>query len=117
MLAGFGMTNVIIRFTSSSPGAFSNNVLFSSANGGSATNPVTGRALGTMSLLAPVSVGANFNFSFNTVSGFTYVVQYKNNLNDPVWLTLQSVTGDGTQQTITNSLPLTGKCFYRLTIQ
>ncbi|HEY6167374.1 MAG TPA: PKD domain-containing protein, partial [Verrucomicrobiae bacterium] len=41
-LPGFGATNVVVRFTPTNAGSFSNNVSFSTANGGSAVNPVSG---------------------------------------------------------------------------
>ena len=53
-----GSTNVVVSFTPSSPGSFSNSVIFAS-NGGVSTNPVTGTAL------APGSVAvtpATLNF-------------------------------------------------------
>jgi PKD repeat protein len=39
---GFGSTDVVVEFAPASPGAFTNNVIFTTANGGDATNPVTG---------------------------------------------------------------------------
>jgi PKD repeat protein len=41
-LAGFGSTNVVVRFTPASAGSVSNNILFITANGGNVTNAVTG---------------------------------------------------------------------------
>ncbi|MGD0016196.1 MAG: protease pro-enzyme activation domain-containing protein [Verrucomicrobiia bacterium] len=39
---GSGSTNVVVQFAPSSIGAFSNNIIFATANGGSATNIMTG---------------------------------------------------------------------------
>jgi PKD repeat protein len=109
-------TNPTICFTPSTPGVFSNAVVFTSS-GGSSTNPVTGRAVGSVSLLSQGAVGADFIFSFDTVAGLTYVVQYKDDLNDPVWQVLQTVSGDGTTQTLTNSLSTVSQRFYRLSVE
>jgi autotransporter-associated beta strand protein len=43
-VAGFGSTNVTVRFAPVSAGAFTDNVVFVTANGGLATNTVTGAA-------------------------------------------------------------------------
>jgi hypothetical protein len=109
-------TNLVIRFAPTTPGVFSNAVVFSS-NGGNATNSVTGRAVGTVSLVSQASVATNFTFSFDTVVGLSYAVQYKTNLSDPVWQLLQTVAGDGTTKAVTNSLSTVSQRFYRLSVQ
>jgi hypothetical protein len=63
-------------------------------------------------------VGSNgFTFSFNTVNGKTYIIQYKDALPDPLWQILQTVTGDGTLKIITNSTAVPSQRFYRLSAQ
>ena len=109
-------TNLAISFAPTSPGVFSNAVVFTS-NGGSFTNPVTGRAVGAVSLLSPGAVSGDFLFSFDTVAGLTYVVQYKDDLNYTNWQVLQTVSGDGTMKTITNSLSTPFQRFYRLSVE
>ncbi len=47
--------------------------------------------------------GTNVTFSFQTVPGQGYTVQYKNNLTDAAWIPLQSVAGDGTVKQITDT--------------
>ncbi len=59
----------------------------------------------------------NFTFSFDTVSGKTYLVQYKDFLSDPDWLLLSSVPGDGITHTITNSFSASPQRFFRLSVQ
>jgi hypothetical protein len=59
----------------------------------------------------------NFSFSFATVSGVTYLVEYKDSLDDPIWQTLQIVPGDGTVKTITDPLSAASQRFYRLSLQ
>jgi hypothetical protein len=72
-------------------------------------------------LVRPLSLdavrnGANIDISFLTQTGFSYQVQYKNNLNDPSWTNLGSaVAGDGTTKTVSD--PIGDKRFYRLNVQ
>jgi hypothetical protein len=56
-------------------------------------------------------------FSFGTVTDFTYLAQYKDFLSDSNWQTFESLPGDGTAKTITNSLPLAPQRFFRLLVQ
>ena len=58
--------------------------------------------------------GTNINFSFPTISGQNYTVEYKDSLSVSNWLTLQSVSGDGTTKVITNSLSASTTRFYRV---
>jgi PKD repeat protein len=93
------------------------------AFGPGGTNSVTKAGFITVTNIAPpvIVVGphdsTNFVFSFLTVSGKLYVIQYKNILTDPAWQTLSSVPGDGTVQTITNSVTTPSQRFYRLSVQ
>ena len=67
-----------------------------------------------------VSVGVSAggcNVSFPTQSGFTYTVQYKNNLTDATWTTLNSVSGTGSPATIVDSTTGLTHRFYRVSIQ
>ncbi|MGC3957359.1 MAG: carbohydrate-binding protein [Verrucomicrobiota bacterium] len=73
-------------------------------------------ALGPVTLTATLA-GANVNVSFPTQSGYTYQIEYKNNLTDPTWTNLGSaVTGDGTVKIVAD--PASGsRRFYRARIQ
>jgi hypothetical protein len=57
-----------------------------------------------VSLLNPEVVGANFQFQFQSQSGFTHHILYQTNVAAANWLTYSSVPGDGTVMTI--SIPL-----------
>ena len=109
-------TNVVIRFAPATPGVFSGVVVFTS-NGGSSTNPVTGRAVGTVSLWSLGAVGSDFLLSFDTVPALAYVVQYKDDLTDPAWRVLETVPGDGTTKRVTNSMSTVAQRFYRLSVE
>jgi hypothetical protein len=56
-------------------------------------------------ILQPQTMGANFQFSFQTQAGLNHAIEYSTNLTQNVWQTYSTVAGDGTVQTI--SLPLT----------
>jgi uncharacterized repeat protein (TIGR01451 family) len=58
--------------------------------------------------------GGNFSASFQTATGFNYTVEYKNNLNDPLWTTLTVIAGDGTLKSFTDIGPLPPMRFYRV---
>ena len=68
--------------------------------------------------LACSSASGTRHLSFLTQTGFGYTVQYKTNLTDSVWQTLNAVplTGDGTTQTVPDTAS-PGQRFYRLSIQ
>jgi hypothetical protein len=64
-------------------------------------------------ILNPQCDGINTTFSFQTMPGKPYRVQFKNYLTDPAWMLVQPLTGDGTVQTITD--PVVGpQRFYRI---
>jgi PKD repeat protein len=68
-------------------------------------------------LATPTVNGDDFTFTFETVSGKTYEVQYKDALGDPVWQISTTVTGDGNWRIVTNSLSAAPHRFYRLMVQ
>jgi hypothetical protein len=48
--------------------------------------------------------GSNNVISFPTQAGFSYLVVYKDNLEDAYWKLLSIVTGDGTTKTVTDTI-------------
>lgn len=44
-----------------------------------------------------------FTFEFQTQSGKSHLVQYKNSLSDPNWTDLTTITGDGTKKPVTDT--------------
>jgi len=68
-------------------------------------------------VLTAAHVGANIQISFQTTSGFSYQVQFKNNLTDVSWTSLGGpITGDGTIKSVSD--PATGTSrFYRVSVQ
>jgi PKD repeat protein len=91
-------------------------------SGGTNTLSKTNFIAVTYSISAPALMisgytSTNFLFSFDTLSGKTYLVQYKDLLTDPDWQLLSSVPGDGIAHTITNSFLDSPQRFFRLTVQ
>ena len=92
-------------------------------------------ALGGQSTLCLTDGGANLNFltlvpavalngatasgsmklSFGSQSGFNYTVSYKTNLNDSVWTPINTLSGDGSVKTITDSMSVPAR-YYRLQV-
>jgi hypothetical protein len=68
-------------------------------------------------ILSPALVSGQFTFSFLTVVGFTYTVQYWDALSGGVWQPLQSVAGDGTLKQLGFDLGLAPSRFYRLAVR
>jgi hypothetical protein len=52
-------------------------------------------------------------FSFQSINGQTYRVEYKSDLANPVWSSLQTYTGDGSLINVTDSFPVSQR-FYRI---
>jgi len=115
-VAGLGATNLIIRFVPDAVGSFSNAVAFAS-NGGDSTNTLTGAGVGAPMILWVTVEGTNLVFAFDSAESLTYEAQYKDSLDDPVWQTLQTIPGDGTQKLITNTIAEPGQRFYRLRVE
>ncbi|MGA2749246.1 MAG: S8 family serine peptidase [Verrucomicrobiota bacterium] len=59
------------------------------------------------------AAGTNFMFSVQTASNETYVVEYKNALTNAVWTAVQSFSGDGAAQIITNGAA-SSQGYYRI---
>ena len=55
-----------------------------------------------------------FRFMVETKLGFNYVVEYKNNLNDPAWTTLTNTPGIGAPSFIYDSAPPPDHRFYHV---
>jgi PKD repeat protein len=115
-LTASGSTNLVVNFAPTNSGSFTNLVLFAT-DAGIATNAISGRALYAPIIFPAPSAQAEFDFSFETFSGFNYTVQYKDFLTDPLWQTLQTLPGDGSTKFITNSVAAPDQRLYRLLVQ
>jgi hypothetical protein len=72
------------------------------------TNPV---------IINPALRGNFFTFAINTVTNRTYYIQYKTNLTDEAWQSLETLPGNGNQQTITVPLGSDRQRFFRFLVQ
>jgi hypothetical protein len=79
-----------------------------SDGGGACTIPV---------ISSPSLTGTALTFSFETISGRTYLVQYKASLDDTNWQVLQTIPGDGSIKTVTNSTTTAAQRYFRLSVQ
>jgi hypothetical protein len=76
--------------------------------------------LNTLFAPKPVAVASfgltnsQFGFSWNTVAGTTYTVQYKQQLSDPTWASLTNITASATSSAFTEPLNQEQR-FYRVT--
>jgi PKD repeat protein len=118
LVPGFGSTNLAIDFSPLVSGSYSNTVVFTS-NGGSATNTLLGSAVDTFAptILSPNISGTNFTFSFQSIAGRTYLVQYKDDLETTGWQLLETIPGDGTLKTVITTYASPMQRFYRLKVQ
>jgi hypothetical protein len=62
------------------------------------------------------SAGA-FSFSFPTENGCSYVVEFKDSLDEPTWTTLRTVAGDGSVTTVSDSEGSGANRFYQVRIE
>ena len=65
----------------------------------------------------PKQSGPNFTFSYDSVSGQSYIVETKSHLNDPFWIPTRTNAGDGSVQSYTNTATGTPQRFFRLRTQ
>jgi len=115
-IAPFNSTNIPVFFSSLTQASLSNVVVFAS-NGGDVTNALVGQALSPPVLLPSGQKGSDFIFSFLSLQGRIYVIQYKEFLAEPSWQNLESVPGNGSAVFITNLISTNGQRFFRLSLQ
>jgi hypothetical protein len=70
----------------------------------------------TLPTITAILSHGSVSLSFAALTGHSYVVQYKNNLTDPTWQTLSSVSGNNSTQMVTDPATQTRR-FYRLSVQ
>jgi hypothetical protein len=67
-----------------------------------------------LTLHNPTAIGGNFSFNISTISRALHVIEYKNQLNDPTWLSLTNILGTGSPVIVTDPIA-TGR-LYRMRI-
>ena len=106
-------TNVVVEFMPVIEGVFTN-VLDVVSDGGSASPTLFGRALNPPLLTDAAVAGTNFTFSFSSVAGFSYRIQYKDEVDGPTWYELMTVAGDGTKKTVSVPSAEPWQRYYRI---
>jgi hypothetical protein len=77
---------------------------------------------GAFALLSPpmvkagTRVGNTFTFSFVTLLGSQYTVQFKNNLTNASWQTLTNIQGNGATRIVQDNTATTAQRFYRVAV-
>jgi hypothetical protein len=62
-------------------------------------------------------VSNGFNLLFSSQTGFTYVIEYKTNLNSPAWTALLTTNGTGNPILIQDPITNSSSRFYRVRAQ
>jgi hypothetical protein len=75
---------------------------------------LTDAASPTLHLTNPQRIGSGFVFSFNTVTGQNYTVEYAGALSEMTWTNLITTPGNGSLVTVTNQNVPAGQRFYRV---
>jgi hypothetical protein len=68
-------------------------------------------------ILNPAVSGGFFKFAINTVTNRGYIIEFKTNLADPAWQTLETIPGNGSQQVISVPIGPDQQRFYRFEVQ
>jgi len=72
------------------------------------------RLPGTLILSRPSVVGGRFLCMVVTEKGKSYTLEYKNSLSQPTWTPVITISGDGTQKTLTDASASGKQRFYRV---
>jgi hypothetical protein len=81
------------------------------------TEPICLPPVSNPVILNPKLSGSSFTFAINTVSNRNYVIQYKANLDAAVWQTLETLSGNGSQQIVRVPIGPDSHRFYRFIVQ
>jgi photosystem II stability/assembly factor-like uncharacterized protein len=68
-------------------------------------------------ILNPKLSGNQFSFAIDTASNRTYTIQFKTNLTDSAWQTLETLSGNDSQQTVNVPINPSSQQFYRFIVQ
>lgn len=76
-----------------------------------------GPAPGGVQIINPRRSGQTFSFEFESQAGATYMLQFKNSLDDLAWQSLHTITGNGQTVTATDTTATTNTRFYQIATQ
>src|SRR5205085_1251458 len=85
---------------------------------GSVTSDAARLQVATTFTLSSVSVSSGTcSFYLRTQSGVIYTVEFKNDLAEPKWQILRTITGNGTMMRINDTPGTSGRRFYRVGVE
>ena len=89
--------------------------------GAATTSPAVGIQVLSRPILRPELINPRwhngvFTFQIETEAGRTYTLLYTPELNPPDWHSLNSFSGNGSAQTVTNSVPAIDERFYQIRV-
>jgi len=83
---------------------------------GAFSNFMVSKVVSRPTIIGLAYSAGSFSASILTGDGIVYEVQYKNQIDDPQWLTLTTIPGDGTLKPFTDPGPAASQRFYRAII-
>jgi hypothetical protein len=113
-----GQTNATLSLLNVQPQDFTDYSVLVTNTDGSVVSDVARLTFAVApSISLPCFQSGDFLLTFPTEPGPTYVVEYKDTLDDPTWQTGPSFAGTGQPITVTNSAPTAVTRFYRIHLQ
>ena len=120
-LVSGGSATITIVVTTTAAASLTNAASVTSAT----TDPVPGnnaaivvaRAVTSPTFTDFTYSGGAFSGTIQTEAGSSYVIQYKNNVDDPTWTTLTTIIGDGTVKPFSDATAPSDHRFYQILVQ
>lgn len=85
-------------------------------NSGAFSVSATGDFVPQPNLFNVVRSGTNLTISFQTITGIDYTLEYKNDLNQPTWIPIATVNGNGTVRMLTDPSTKAPQRFYHVRV-
>lgn len=113
-----GQTGATLGFASVQPGDAGTYMVVVSNSSGSVTSaPAVLRVLISPELINTSFSGTNVSFSFMSAAGLSYTVEFKDELDQTMWNTLTTLTGNGSVLHANDPGPLPPHRFYRVRVE
>lgn len=113
-----GATLPVYTFTNAQAADAGNYSVVVTNTGGSITStPVLLKVLISPALTSVLNSSTNFGFSYATVLGSTYVVEYKTNLTDAIWIQAATNAGSGSLTNYLSNTTGVPRRFFRVLVR